>query len=226
MEKHYKAVIFDLDGTLIDSMWVWEKVDIQYLGQRGLTPPEDLEQALEGMSFTETANYFKKRFNIEDDVEKIKDEWRQMAWSYYVNDVVLKPGVLVFLNYLKQKGIKIGIATSNTQTLVHGVLDKLGIKHYFDKILTSCEVQKGKPHPDIYLGVAKALGVATNQCLVFEDVPNGVKSGKKAGMDVWGVYDRQNKEVLMALKTMTSHMIQDYEDVILYFETQKQDALG
>lgn len=76
---HIKAVIFDLDGTLVDSMWMWEDIDIEYLGRYGLSCPEDLQKAIEGMSFTETAVYFKERFGLPDSIEEIKEAWIAMS---------------------------------------------------------------------------------------------------------------------------------------------------
>ncbi|MGL5675690.1 MAG: HAD family hydrolase, partial [Cellulosilyticaceae bacterium] len=185
MKKAYKAVLFDLDGTLIDSMWVWEKIDEVFLGKYNITPPKDMDSVLEGKSFTETATYFKERFRLDESVEAIKDCWNQLAWEFYTQQVPLKPGVASFLDYLKEKNIKMGIATSNSVELVTAVLEHLGIQGYFETVRTSCEVEKGKPHPYIYLKVAEELGVAPEDCLVFEDVPNGVRAGLNAGMDVW-----------------------------------------
>ena len=184
-----EAVIFDLDGTLIDSMWMWKQIDIDYLARYGHPLPEDLQDCIEGMSFSETAVYFKERFRLPDSLEVIKADWNQMAYDIYVNEVPLKPGVLRFLLYLKKKGIRTGIATSNSKELVLAVLKSLGIMECFDEIHTSCEVAKGKPAPDIYLLVAETLGVKPERCLVFEDIMQGILAGKAAGMKVCAVKD-------------------------------------
>ncbi len=94
-----KAAIFDMDGTLVDSMWLWKTIDIDYLAKHNLELPEDLQESIEGMSFSETAAYFKKRFVIEDDVETIKEEWNTMAADYYQNKVPLKENVLEFIQH-------------------------------------------------------------------------------------------------------------------------------
>ena len=90
---YIKAVIFDLDGTLVDSMWMWEDIDIEYLGRYGLSCPEDLQKAIEGMSFTETAVYFKERFGLPDSIEEIKEAWIAMSLEKYEKEVPLKPDV-------------------------------------------------------------------------------------------------------------------------------------
>ncbi len=92
LKKPVKAVIFDLDGTLVDSMWIWKDIDIEYLKKHGLELPPDLQKAIEGMSFTETAVYFKERFCLPDPVEAIKAEWVAMAEDYYTRRIDLKPG--------------------------------------------------------------------------------------------------------------------------------------
>lgn len=194
MLKDIEAVIFDLDGTLVDSMWMWKSIDIEYLAKFGLEFPEDLQKSIEGMSFSETAVYFKKRFNIPDSLDQIKSDWNRMAWDKYMNEVPLKKGVREFLEYLKDKQIPAGIATSNSRELAELVLNKHNISQYFTSIRTSCEVEKGKPSPDIYLLVAKDLGVQPEKCLVFEDVIQGVMAGKNANMKVCAVYDDYSKK--------------------------------
>ncbi len=189
MLEDVKAVLFDLDGTLVDSMWMWRDIDIEYLGKYGIEFPEDLQSEIEGMSFSETALYFKNRFHLNESLEQIKDEWNKMAQDKYRNEVPLKEGALEFLQYLKENNIKAGIATSNSRELVDIIIDKLEIKDYFQSIRTSCEVERGKPAPDIYLLVSKDLCVNADRCLVFEDVVSGVKAGKNAGMRVCAVYD-------------------------------------
>lgn len=188
-----KAVIFDLDGSMVDSMWMWRTIDIDYLGRFNIELPEDLQSCIEGMSFSETAVYFKKRFQIPDDIEKIKADWNQMAWDKYTYEVPLKDGVLDFLEYCKGQGIKMGIATSNSRKLVENIISVHQLERYFTCIMTGCDVEKGKPSPDIYLAVAKGLGVEPKDCLVFEDIIPGIMAGKAAGMQVCAVYDEYSR---------------------------------
>jgi HAD superfamily hydrolase (TIGR01509 family) len=189
MLEGIQAVIFDLDGTLVDSMWMWERIDIDYLKRHKIECPMDLQGKVEGMSFSEVAIYFKDRFSLIDSVEQIKRDWNDMAYNNYLHEVPLKSGRLELLAYLREKGLKLGIATSNSLDLVNAVVDSLGIRFYFDEIHTACEVEKGKPSPDIYLFVAKCLGVAPKHCLVFEDLPPGIIAGKSAGMKTCAVPD-------------------------------------
>lgn len=190
MFENIDAVIFDLDGTLVDSMWMWESIDIDYLSRFGIELPDDLQSKIEGMSFSETAIYFKERFQIEDSLDQIKSDWNQMAWDKYLNEVPLKEGVIDLLDYLKNNQIRTGIATSNSRKLVDLIIEKHKMNDYFVSIRTSCEVAKGKPSPDIYLLVAQDLDVKPERCLVFEDVIQGIMAGKNADMKVCAVYDK------------------------------------
>lgn len=195
------AVIFDMDGTLIDSMWMWEQIDIDYLARFGYTLPADLQESIEGMSFKETADYIQKRFNIPEDTDTMMKTWIEMAYEFYRTKVDFKPGAREFLTELKRRGIKIGMATSNAMELVDVVLDHLDAHSYFDEIHVSSEVKHGKPFPDIYLLVAEKLGVSHDRCLVFEDILPGIRAGRAARMKVCSVYDRYaHQEINIAMR--------------------------
>ena len=208
-----QAAIFDMDGTLIDSMWMWKNIDIEYLGKFQISLPEDLQHEIEGMSFSETANYFKTRFKLPYSVEEIKNHWNQMAWDKYENEVMVKEGVFPFLEYLKRRGVKMGIATSNSVELASMVLEKRGLSGYFDAIHTSCEVKRGKPYPDIYEFVADKLGVSPEYCLVFEDVVHGILAGKAANMKVCAVYDPYSIEQDNEKKRLADYYIKSFADI-------------
>ena len=150
MLENIKAVLFDLDGTLVDSMWMWEDIDIEYLGRYGYELPPELQKDIEV--------YFKERFSIPESLEEIKSTWMDMARDKYTNKVPLKPGAREFLVWLRQQGIRTGIASSNGIELVETVLKAQGIQEYLESVHTCCEVPKGKPAPDIYLLVAKMSG--------------------------------------------------------------------
>lgn len=209
-----KAVIFDLDGTVVDSMWMWKAIDIEYLARFGIALPFDLQKKISGMSFSETAVYFKKEFSIPDSLEKIKADWNDMAMEKYRNEVMLKPGILGFLKTLKERGIKTGIATSNSRELAMAVLERRGLLPYFDEVHMSCEVKRGKPAPDIYLLVARYLQVEPEHCLVFEDISEGIRAGKAAGMKVCAVEDVFSANYREEKRILADYYIESYDEVI------------
>lgn len=214
MLKKKKAVIFDMDGTLVDSMGVWKDIDVEYLGKIGFSVPSDLQKSIEGMGFTEVAVYFKKRFQIKDSIEEIKQNWQNMAMEKYCSEVPLKPGVEKFLPYLKEQGILMGIASSNDRILIEETMKSHEILQYFDCIVTACEVKKGKPAPDVYLKAAEKLGIAPEECLVFEDIEVGILAGKNAGMQVCAVEDDYSLPQKKEKRAAADYYITDYEQVI------------
>lgn len=209
-----KAVIFDLDGTLVDSMWMWKAIDIEYLGRYGHECPPLLQREIEGMSFSETAVYFKEQFAIPDSVEQIKQAWVEMSIEKYRSEVPLKAGVRPFLELLKDRRIAMGIATSNGREMVDVVLNSLGIAPFFQVIATACEVSAGKPAPDIYLNVAQRLGTCPEQCIVFEDVPAGILAGKAAGMTVCAVKDDFSAGMKDEKLRLADYYIEDYYQLL------------
>ena len=213
MMENKDAVIFDLDGTLVDSMWIWREIDIEYLGRFGIALPEGLQSEIEGMSFSETAEYFKKRFEIPDSIEQMKSDWNQMAWDKYMNEVPLKPGIKEFLDGCRVNGIKLGIATSNSRELVENVARVHNLHNYFSCIMTGCDVNRGKPAPDIYLAVAGELGVAPERSLVFEDIVPGIQAGKSAGMEVCAVEDEYSVHVREEKIKLADYYIEDYYSI-------------
>ena len=137
-----------------------------------------------------------------------------MAYEKYAKEVPLKRGALKFLQYLKENNIKTGIATSNSRELAGAVLKGLNVERYFDAIHTSCEVLKGKPSPDIYLYVAEKLSVAPENCLVFEDIPQGILAGKNAGMKVCAVWDEFSVPIEEEKKSLADYFIESFDEVI------------
>lgn len=211
--KGKEAVIFDLDGTLVDSMWMWKQIDIEYLGRFGYECPPQLQKEIEGMSFSETAVYFKEKFQIPDSLEEIKQCWVDMSIEKYRCQVPMKKGGRRFLSYLKENGFRAGIATSNGRAMVDAVLHSLDMEAFFQVITTACEVAAGKPAPDIYQKVAKTLQVPPERCLVFEDVPAGIMAGKAAGMTVCAIEDEFSAPMREEKLALADYYIEDYDEI-------------
>lgn len=211
--KNIEGIFFDMDGTLLDSMWLWKAIDIEYLHMHGAEYEDGLQENIAGMSFHQTAEYFKEHFGIKDPIEKMKDDWNQMAMDKYKSEVTLKKGAKEFLDILKNKNIKMAIGTSNSVELTDAALDSTGIRDYFDVVLTGSEILKGKPDPYIYLECAKRTGVDVNNCLVFEDIVSGIKAGKSAGMRVIAVDDDFSKGEVSAKRELSDMYINDFTEI-------------
>jgi HAD superfamily hydrolase (TIGR01509 family) len=209
-----KAAIFDLDGTLIDSMWLWSKIDYDYLGKRGIPVPPDLKDQIAHLSFDDTAKYFKNRFNLSESLEDIKREWNDMAYHEYTHNILLKDGVSDFISYIKSLDIKIGLATSNSRILLEAVLKRNGIYEHFDVITTTDEVSRGKNFPDIYLLTADKLGVNPKACIVFEDILPAIIGAKAAGMKVVGVHDLASEHQIDDMRRIADLFIHQYSELI------------
>ena len=209
-----QAIIFDVDGSLVDSMGMWEAIDIEYLARFGLPMPDHFQSELDGMSFYQTAAYFKKRFQIPDTLEQMMDDWNRMAWDKYLHEIELKPGALQFLQYCRQRGIRMGIATSNSRELMTNLEQAHGLTQYISCIVTGSEVPNGKPAPDIYLEAAAQLQVDPADCLVFEDIVAGILAGKAAGMQVCAVRDTYSRSQDRQKHELADYYIEDYYQIL------------
>ena len=214
MLEEIKACIFDLDGTVVDSMWVWGQIDIDYLAKYGYEVPENMGKDFEGASMVEVAKYFKSRFNIENDIDSIISEWNDMAIEQYTNNVHLKTGLAEFLAFLKKNDIKIGLYTSNSLVLASATLKANNVFTYFNAITAGCSGIKGKPEPDGYLITAEKLEVNPSECLVFEDLAMGIKAGKNAGMKTCAIKDAYSMYQDDEKRLLADYYIEDYNEII------------
>ena len=214
MLENIKGAIFDLDGTLVDSMWVWKQIDLDYLKSKGYSLPENLNSEICHLSFTQTANYFKERFNLSDSIDDILNDWHKLAYNHYSKNIKLKDGVKEFLDKLKSKNIKIALATSNSHPLLEVCLKNNEIYDYFDSITTTDEVFNGKNCPDVYLLAAKKINVDPNECIVFEDILPAIKGAKAANMTVVAVQDEHSINDLEEILKTADKYINSYLELI------------
>lgn len=212
--KNIKAAIFDLDGTLIDSMYVWEKVDIDFLTERGIPVTKEYTDKMRSMFFETAAAYTKETYHLSESAEEIMQVWLDMAHYEYSNNVKAKPYAAEYVKKLKDSGIMLGIATSNNPYLLKPCLENNGMDGIFDCICYTSEVGLNKSNPDIYLYTAKKLGAASEECVVFEDIIEGLKSAKSVGMKTVAVYDSSNDDYMDEIKATADRFIESYSELL------------
>lgn len=184
-----RAAIFDLDGTLLDSLHVWEKIDVDFLAKRSITIPTDYVDAVGSLGFREAAEYTIARFGLPDTPEGLMQEWSDMAVYAYGHSIQLKPHAEAYLRALRKKGMKLAVATGLSRILYVPVLENNGIASLFDAVCSVEDAGHSKPHPAVYLLAASRLGVESHKCAVFEDDLAALESAKRVGMRTYGVYD-------------------------------------
>jgi HAD superfamily hydrolase (TIGR01509 family) len=208
---NFKAAIFDLDGTLLDSLGLWEKIDIDFLAKRGLSVTEAYKDKISSCTFREAAEYTIFEFHLNERVEDIRDEWNQMAYDEYSNHVKLKPYAKEYLTKLKSQGIKLATATSLSRELAAPVLKNNGIYNYFDAQCFTDDVKRGKESPDVYQLAAQKLAVPNEQCVVFEDLLLGIVSAKKIGMKVFAMDDPHTRAEEIEIRKAADGYLYDFK---------------
>lgn len=186
----FQCAIFDLDGTLINSTGVWNKVDEDFFNRRNVIMPPEFPQVIKTHTLMSGAVYIKDRLSLPESPEDIVKEWHDAAVFAYHNEVRIKPYVKELLELLKHEyGYKIGLATSNTHELYDQCLINNGIYDYFDSFTQSDEVERLKGFPDIYEKAAERMGVPKEKCIVFEDVYQAVKGARMGNFFTVAVED-------------------------------------
>lgn len=211
--KIFNAAIFDLDGTIIESNSVWEKLDIIMLEKRGINPTDEFVESLTAMSYEEAAEEF-RNLGIDISTHEFISEINILAEYEYANNIKLKDGVKEYLELLKINNIKIGLATASTENLYIPVLRNNGIYDYFDVCVTTYDVGKGKEYPDIYFEAAKRLGVSSERCVVFEDIYKAINTASSAGMVTVGVYDWYSKSDKEKISLIADKYIQNFNELL------------
>lgn len=211
----FDAAIFDLDGTIIDSMGMWKDISIESMQNRNVIINDDIIKKLEVMTFNESAEYLVNLYQLNELPQALISDWNEMAYKYYSNHFKLKSGVLQYLNYLKDNKVKLAIATSCMRDLCMAVLENNNVIHFFDEIVLSTEIGSNKSKPDIYLHTAKKLDVPPKECMVYEDILIAIKSARLAGMTVTAVYDEYAAHEMAEIKKNAHFFINSFDELLL-----------
>lgn len=209
----FKGAIFDLDGTLIDSMNLWNEVDVDFFNNHNIPMPGDYTKTIAPMGVYNAALYSKKEFNMPESVEEIIDEWRYLASKKYL-DISLKDGAKEYLLHLKKRGVKLAIATASEEELFGPLLKKHGIYDLFDNITTLSEVERGKGFPDIYEKAAEKMNVKSSECIVFEDILLGIKGAKDGGFFAVGMKDHASEKDRKRIIRLSDKFIESFKEMI------------
>ena len=210
----FNAVIFDMDGTLIDSTGIWHEIDKEFFAKRGMELSSDYAQHIVHLGLTQAAVYTKETYHLKESIEEIIKEWHDMSLDMYKYRVELKPGALELLKLLKANGIKMAIATANDETLYQPCIQRLGISDYFDEIADVNTAKEGKQSAKIYLDLANKLGFKPENILVLEDMPTCIKTAFKSGFLTVAVYDHASKEYHQEKKNNSILFINDFFELL------------
>ena len=185
----FRAVIFDLDGVLADSEPWWNKIDKKLLAQYGVTYRGEYHRNVLGVSYRLAVEFYKKAFGLSVSTEEMMRRRAEIAIEFFANRVGLFPSAKQALEALRQMNLRLAVATSSISASARPFLERHKLTPFFDVIVTGDEIERGKPHPDIYMRAAEKLGLAPDACLVIEDALSGIAAAKAAQMRVAAIPD-------------------------------------
>ena len=207
-----KFAIFDMDGTLIDSMIFWKNLASEYLSSKGVKQiPEDILERIKPMTMSESATLFQQEFGLSGDPEA---EMNAMMDEHYRNDIPLKSGVREYLQMLHNKGVRMCVASATAEHLIESCLIRLGVRNYFEFLLSCESVGAGKSSPLVYRESARRLNAAPAEIVVYEDALYAVQTAKDAGFYVVAVYDDSAAKNWQTIEYVADEVILNWEEII------------
>lgn len=209
-----KAVIFDLDGTILDSMPIWRDLGNRLCRALGFEPPENLYETVKSMTIDESAEYLIKLSGYKTTKEEMTALYYKLIKDFYEKEVQLKPHVKEYLALLKEKNIPMCVATETDSALAQKALERTGVAEYFQFCLSSKDIGKGKHHPDLYEIAARRLGCENCDVVIYEDACYAVRTAKKAGFEVHCIHDESQSEDTKELKALSDRFMEDYKAYI------------
>lgn len=212
MKKQY--AIFDMDGTLLDSMYAWKHLGENYLLSQGVEPPQNLRAILREQTLEESAEYFRTKLGVLKSTDEILAGIQQLIAKEYAEKIQPKPFVREYLQKLHREKQTLCIATATSAKLAMSALKRLKLDHFFSFVLDCSEAGRGKNSPDIYLLAAQRMGAQVEECVVYEDALHAAKTARAAGFHVVGIKDTFSANDEEELKTLCNHFISSYSELL------------
>lgn len=206
------GAIFDFDGTVFDSMHIWKGVKFQFFDRIGLVLNEEQREEFKKLFLLDAIELAKTRFDLKMTDKELFDEFFTLIKEKYLADTKPKNDIIEFLEKLKAKGVKMGIATATGEPALIAVLEKFNMLHYFEEIYSTYTVGASKTEPKVYDVVLNELGTEKQTTWIFEDALYAVKTAKKAGYNVVGIYDKSEPEQ-EELKNLVDIYIHNYSEL-------------
>ena len=204
-----KAVIFDMDGTIMDSMPFWGSVGALYLRSLGVEPEDDLGEKFFSMTLEEAEVYLKNEYRLDESPEEIGRGIKDQARVFYEGRVEMKPGMKEFLKELKDRNIKTAIATVTDKPFVISALKRTEAIDLFNGVITTKEVGVGKRHPDVFLKALDFTETAPGETLVVEDAIHSIRTASAAGFVTAGVYDQASENEQDEIKKAADYYLDE-----------------
>lgn len=212
-----KGAIFDFDGTLFDSMFIWNTAGETYLRSIGIEPREDLRKVLKTMSLLQSATYIREKYAVELTLEEIMDGINRTVENFYFHTVQPKEGVATFLEQMKKQGVKICLATATDRYQVEAALKRCCMEHFFSEIFTCTDVGHGKDEPVIFRKAMDYLGTTRANTVVFEDAYHAAKTAKADGFVTVAVYD-SHEEKQKELQALSDFYFENYTETDTFWK--------
>lgn len=206
-----KLLIFDMDGTLLDSMGYWTFLGRIYLESKGKLVQDNLEEKISVMTLEESALYLKEEYNLEEDIDTIQHEVMNLIKDKYKNEIQLKEGAKSYLEKMKSQGHRMCILTTCEKNSAKSALARLKVLDLFEKIYTDKDFKMSKLNPNIYIKVYEDMNVKVDEVVVYEDALHAIESAKKTGYKVIGVYDEYSKSDWQQIKNIANYTIKNFD---------------
>lgn len=211
------GAIFDLDGTLLDSMHIWSEIGLKFLKNEGVTPPPGASEEFVKLSLVQAAEFYIKNYAPEKTVLDIVKSINALVEDFYFNEVLLKTGVREFLEFLKKRNVKMCVATATDKYMVEKALERNGIRDYFSEIFTCTNVGAGKDSPIIYDKALEHLGTEKETTFIFEDALYAIETANEADYKIVGINDVSEPADPEKVKELCTIYINEYQEIYKFF---------